>query len=462
MYKYQNVRLFIRDQKFYRTVLYIAIPVVLQTLITSGVNMMDTLMLSSCGELQLSASSLANQFIMLFQFMCNGIGFGAAVLTAQYFGAQDNTGIKHITTIMLRVGITLSLFFTVVTYFFPREIMSIYTPNETIIDFGVKYFKISAFTYLLFAMSQTVTAVLRTVHQVKLPLYTSIVTFVVNVFFNWVLIFGKLGAPAMEIEGAAWGTLIARVAEFSIIIGYFLFFDQTIRYKLKDLLLPCKAYMVNYIHYCIPVLISDTLLGLGNNMVSVIMGHISAAFVAAYAVVSQVSRMATVLTQGVSNSSSVMIGNTLGEGKKELAYRQGITFLMLSIGVGVLASGLILVICPIIMSFGNLQEETREIAAQMIYAICITTIFSSVQSILTKGVLRGAGDTKFLMIADMLFLWVVSIPLGYLTGIVWQLPAFIVCLALRADWIVKSTWCSVRLLKGKWTEKGVRVERNKS
>lgn len=279
---------------------------------------------------------------------------------------------------------------------------------------------------------------------------TSIIAFFVNVFFNWVFIFGKLGAPEMQIEGAALGTLIARLVEMTVIGGYFLFVDKRVGYRVKDFFKRCGDHLRLYIQYCIPVLVSDTLLALGNSAVSVIMGHIGASFVAANAIVSQVVRMSTVFTQGVSNASSVMTGNTLGKGETEKAYKQGITFLSMSVIIGVCAGLIILAICPLIVGGFNITEETRAIADQLMFAVALMVIFQSAQSVLTKGVLRGGGDTRFLMIADILFLWLVSIPLGYVAGLVLHLPAFFIYAALKADWVIKSIWCSFRLVKGKW------------
>ena len=420
--------------------------------------MMDTMMLTTCGEAQLSASSLANQFIHLFQIMCMGMGFGASVLTSRFWGSQDINSIKKVSTLMIRICVFFSFAFTVATLIAPKAIMRIYTPDEQIIYEGVRYLRISAFTFLLNGLSQTITAVMRSVRQVKLPLYTAIIAFFVNIFFNWVFIFGKLGAPAMEIEGAAIGTLFARMIECAIIAGYFLFVDKQIGYRVKDIFCSCKGYLYDYVRYCVPVLISDTLLGLGNNMVSVIMGHIGQNFVAAYAVLSQITRMITVMTQGLSNSASVITGNTLGEGNKDKAYHQGITFLALSICIGTLAAIIFFVISPLIISFCNLTPETAGVAKQMAYGISVTVIFGATQSVLTKGILRGAGDTRFLLVADILFLWLVSVPLGYLTGIVWKMPAHIVYISLYADWIIKSVWCAFRLFKGKWVHNAVRVQ----
>lgn len=447
------MQIFVRDRLFYKNVVALAIPVVLQSLITIGVNMMDTLMLGSFGEMQLSGSSLANEFINIFQFMCMGMGYGAAVLTAQYWGAGNITAFKKVVTIMLRLCLAVGFLFSLVTLAVPEGIMGIYTNDPGIINKGTLYFRISAFAYIPTGLSLTLTAILRSVRQVNLPLITSIVAFFVNIFFNWIFIFGKLGAPRMEIAGAALGTLIARLVEMGINAGYFLFIDKKIGYRLKDIFMKCSDHLKLYVTYCIPVLISDTLLSLGNNAVSVIMGHIGASFVAANAIVAQVVRMSTVFNQGLSNASSVMTGNTLGEGNTKKAYRQGITFLALSVIIGVAAGGVILAICPLVVGGFNITEETRAIADQLMAAVAIMVIFQTTQSVLTKGVLRGGGDTRFLMVADILFLWLVSIPLGYLCGLVLHLPAFWIYVSLKTDWIIKSGWCSVRLVRGKWVKR---------
>ena len=449
------MKIFVRDRQFYRNIVVIAIPIVLQSLITTGVNMMDTIMLTSCGETQLSASSLANQFISLMQFLCMGLGSGAAVLTAQYWGVNDIKSIRSVTTLMLRVGMIVAALFMAATLLFPSSIMRIYTPDAATVVQGVRYLRVSAFTLPLHALVVTLTCVLRSVRKVKVPLYSSIVAFFVNIFFNWVFIFGKLGAPRLEIAGAAYGTLIARAVECGIILFVFFFKDQRIGYRFRHLLLPCSAYLKNYMYYSSPVVASDMLLGVGNNLISVIMGHIGTGFVSAFAVVSLITRMSNVLTMGMANVASTLTGNALGAGEKQKAYEQGVTFLALSVILGLVASLIVLVISPFIIQHTNLTVETQEIARQQLLAVNITIIFSATQSVLTKGILRGGGDTRFLLIADIVFLWAVSVPLGYLTGIVWQFEPFFVYLSMRLDWIIKSIWCTIRLFRGKWVKNQV-------
>ena len=447
------MQIFVRDKEFYSQVKRLAIPVVLQGMITAGVGMMDTLMVGKLGEIQLSAASLANQFIMIFMIMCFGLGFGAAVLTAQFYGGKNILALRKIVTIMLRIALILALGFTVVTYLKPDTIMSLYTPDREIIQKGALYFRISAFSFLFMGISLTLTAILRSVGQVRLPLVTSIIAFIVNVGLNYIFIFGKLGAPRMEIQGAALGTLVTRILEASIIVFYFMTKEKKINYRVNDLFLSTKEYTMLYITISLPVLVSDTFLALGNNMLAVIMGHIGANFVAAYAIIATISRMTTVFVQGVSNASSIMTGNTLGAGDKEKTYRQGITFAGMAVVIGLVAGGVLLIITPLVINIFEISEETNIIARQLMYAMSFIMIFQAVQGILTKGVLRGGGDTKFLMVADVLFLWIVSLPLGYMAGLVWQLPAYLIFIALKADWIIKAFWCLKRLSSGKWIKR---------
>ena len=183
------MQLFVRDKQFYKTTVKIAVPIVLQSMITIGVNMMDTFMVGKLGEVQLSATSLANEFINIFHIMCMGMGYGAAVLTAQYWGAKDIPSLKKITAIMLRICLVLATLFMVLTLAAPEWIMKLYTKDTAIIAEGEKYFTISAFTYLLLGLSLTLTAIMRSVREVKLPLITSIIAFFVNIFFKFFLVF---------------------------------------------------------------------------------------------------------------------------------------------------------------------------------------------------------------------------------------------------------------------------------
>jgi len=449
--------LFIKDKEFYKNVARISIPIALQGLITTGVNMMDTVMVGAVGETELSAVSLANQFINIFHIFCMGIGMGASVLVSRYYGMKDKPALKKTVAIMLRLTLIMALLFCIATVLLPKQIMKIYTTESDIITLGIEYLRYSVISYFFLGLSLTSTIVLRNVGLVKIPLYTSIGAFFVNVGANYIFIFGKFGAPKMGVAGAALGTLIARIFEFIIICGYLFFKDKEIVFRIKDLFMKVGALWKEYIRISIPVLISDGILALGNNSVAMVIGRLGESFVAANAVTAVTQQLSSVMIQGFSQAGSIVTGHTLGQGDREKALRQGYAFLGIGIIFGFVAAGIITLInAPIIAAY-NLSPQTKSIAEQLMLSISIIIVFQATNSIMTKGVLRGGGDTKVLMAADNIFLWIASIPLGILAGLVLHLPAFWIYFALKIDQVLKAFWCVIRLRSGKWIKK-VRTE----
>ena len=419
----------VTDRKFYAKAAGIALPIAAQSLITIGVNIMDTIMVGDLGEVALSATSLANQFINIFHICCMGLGMGASVLTARFWGMKDLVSLKKTITIMLRICIALATAFALVTAVAPGFVMSIYSPEAEIIEAGTKYFNWSVASYWLLGMSLTMTIVLRSVGQAWLPLLTSIIAFFVNIGANYIFIFGKFGAPEMGVAGALLGK--------------------------------CSDMLREYLRVSIPVLVSDTLLGLGNSAVAIVMGHIGSSFVSANAITTVTQQLSTVFISGISQSSCMVIGHTLGEGDVQRAKTEGNTFLMLGTAIGVLAGGFIMLISPLIISFYNITPETKAIAQELMLAIGLIVVFQSMNSILTKGVMRGGGDTKFLMVADILFLWIVSIPVGAIAGLVLHLPAFWIYVCLKLDQIIKAIWCIGRFRSNLWIKAVHGVSRSK-
>lgn len=446
-------KLIYKDKNFYKVVAVIAIPITLQSFITTGVNMMDTIMVGALGETELSAVSLANQFINIYQILCMGIGMGASVLIARYYGMKEKKSMQKTIAIMLQLCIGIAAIFSAATLFFPQGIMSIYTNDNMIMEKGLAYLRWSVVTYFFFGLSLTSTIVLRSIGKVRLPLYTSIGAFFIDVAANYVFIFGKLGMPQMGVAEAAVGTLIARVFEFAVICGYLFVRENEIGFRLKHLFMNARDLWKEYLRISLPVLISDAILALGNNSVAMVIGRIGESFVAANAITSVTQQLSTVVIQGVSQAASIVTGHTLGAGEKEKAQEQGYAFLGLGIGFGVLTAIVIMMISrPVIYAY-QVSEQTAAVARQLMASISIIILFQATNNIMTKGTLRGGGDTTVLMVADNLFLWVASIPLGILAGLVLHLPPFWIYFFLKIDQVIKCIWCVFRLRSGKWIKK---------
>ncbi len=448
-----KIKEYLGDKQFYRKTAVIAVPIALQNLITVGVNLADNVMLGSLGETAMSGCALALQFIMFYQICCMGLGMGASVMVSRFWGMKDIPSLKKVVTLMLRFTIAIGLVFTLLAAFIPKSIMYMYTPEEPVVEQGVLYLKWSIPCFLLMGLVTTCSIVIRSIGQSKIPLIGSIFAFFINIFANWVFIFGKLGAPKMGIEGAALGTLISRIFEFTFNVGYFVVIEKKVAYRVKDLFKKCGDMLRSYLTISIPVLISDFILALGNNAVAMVMGRIGESFVAANSITTVTQQLSTTLIQGISQAGCIVTGHNLGEGKRERAQKQAWTFLIFGLIIGSLAGLFIICLGDFIISLYNITEESRQIASQLMSAIGVIVIFQSANSIITKGVLRGGGDTKCLMIADNIFLWVASIPLGYLAGLVLGFPPFWIYFALKIDQFLKTFWCIWRIRSGKWIKK---------
>ncbi len=449
------------EKSFLKTVFALALPIAAQSLITIGVNMLDTVMVSRVGENEISATSLANSFISIYQILCMGLGMGASVLVSRYWGMlkvdKSNEDAAHALrqtiALMLRFTLLFASCFAVATYFIPAKIMETYTTNEAIVSFGVEYLRYSVITYFLLGMSLVCTIVLRSVGQVMLPLGVSIGALFVNLIANYAFIFGKLGAPKMGVAGAAIGTLIARAFEATCICGYLFLYDQKIVFRIKDLFMNTGSLIKEYFLISIPVLVSDALLAVGNNAVAQVIGHLGAAFIAANAATTATQQLSTVVVQGVSQAGAIVTGQTLGSGNVEKTQKQGWQFLALGAGLGLISAVFIIGTSTPILMFYKLSDEANAIGKELMLAISIIIVFQATNSIMTKGVLRGGGDTKMLMLTDNVFLWTISIPLGLLSAFVFHLPAFWIYTYLKSDQIVKTIWCVFRLKSGKWIKK---------
>lgn len=451
---------FITDKSFYKKVLVILVPVVLQSMINQGVNMMDTIMVGQLGDTAIAASSLANQFYALYQILCMGLSAAGLVLTAQYFGAKDLKTVRRVFDLLLQLVVLLGAVFGVLTFLFPEQIMAIYAPGKTeVIRVGAEYLRVTAFVFIPHGIALVMSNVARSVDNARLGLYVSLLSFAVNIGANYVFIFGKLGFPAMGVMGAAVGTLCARIVELAVCAFYLLKVEKVLRYRLHNVLkLPNAALFREFRRLGLPAIISDSLLGFASTAISMIIGRMSEEVIGAWAIVMVVDRMCTVAIQGATSTSGVVVGQTVGEGDFQRAKHEGWTFFFLSLGLGVVAGLLMLLVGEASIGLYNITEGTRRVTVVMMQANAVVVCFQAIQSTLSKGVLRGGGDTKFLMVADVLFQWCASIPLGILVGLVWGLSPFWVLIALRVDYFIKAVWLIFRLKSGKWIRQAKRLE----
>jgi putative MATE family efflux protein len=360
----------------------------------------------------------------------------------------------------MKLAFAVGLLFMTVAAFFPMSIMSIYSTDAPVKMEGAAYLRLLALSYLFLGLTTMTASTLRTVGVVKLTLVTNCIALFLNVFLNWIFIFGNLGAPRMGTAGAALATTICRTVEFIIVLVFMFRIDTRICFRVRALFHWDKDIFRNYLKNGVPVIVSDIFLGVGGNMITVVLGRMGAAVMSSAAIANTINQLMMVFMMGVSNASGVITGNTIGEGEYEKVKEYGKTFLALTVLISLFS-----IICiqlakymvfqefrigeTTVQAF-NVEDSTKELAGRLINTLSVITVFITISQILTKGILRAGGDTRFLMIADVLFLWVVSVPLGFVTGLYLKWPPHIVFFFLRIDEVIKSIWCLFRFLSWKW------------
>lgn len=439
-----------KDKKFYKLILSIALPIALQNLITFAVSMIDTMMLGSLGEVQLSAASIGNNLFFILTILIFGLAGGSNILISQYWGKGDVKAIHKILSIMYRACIIITSIFIAIAIFLPEKFMKIYTSDALVIEQGASYLRIVAIGYIFYAITNCTIMMLRSVKTVKISLFVYTISLIVNGFFNYILIFGKFGAPVLGVRGAAIATVIARITEFAIVLFFMIKVEDKIRLRVKHLIKVDKLMLKDFLSNVTPVLFNEFLWSTGSTMISIIIGRLGTETVAANSISNVVFQFVTVFIFGLSNATAVIIGNTIGEGKNDKAKEYSRTIGLLSIVMGLLSALVILFIKPYVVDFYNVSNVTKDIAMRIMDVMSIIIVFQSLGVNLMMGVLRGGGDAKFVLINDIIFMWIVAIPCGFIAAYVLKLPIAIIFFIVKSDEIIKSVVAVVRVLSGKW------------
>ena len=441
----------VKDKNFYKVLFSITLPIAAQNFITFTVSLADSLMLGKVGEVALSGANLANQLFFILMIVTFGITSAAMVFASQYWGKDDIYSMKRVITIMLRLAAVISIIASAFAICIPETVMSWYSKDPEVIAAGASYLRILGWAYPFYSITNAMASVLRSAHIVKISIVIYLSSLIVNVSLNWILIFGNLGAPEMGIEGAAIATSCARVVEFIILLIYLTFFEKKIHYTFKDLFVPVKSYLNAFLKTGAPVVLNEAIWSIGTSVLSMIIGHISTEFVSANSIANIIWQCVWVVVSGMGNATSVVIGNAIGRGEsKELVLNKAKTIVLLSFVMGLISAALLMIIRGPVINFYEVSEQTKALAYDLIVSYAIIIIFQSMSVQYVVGIFRGGGDTKTAMLVDIVFLWIIAIPLGAITGLVlgWAPP--LVYIMLRSDEFFKNIMSFLRLRSGKW------------
>lgn len=445
--------IFTKDKNFYKTLVRLMTVVVLQNLVSYSVNMADNLMLGIYSQSALSGAATVNQIQFLLQQMTLAVGDTLIIIGSQYWGKRQTKPIRSLTGVALIFGLLLGLAAFLLSSFYPREILMLFTDKESYLREGCAYLSLLRFTYPLFVISTVLMSALRSVETVAISLKVSILSFIVDVGINYTLIFGNFGFPEMGSRGAAIGTLAARILELIIIAGYLLFFDRKLNLFGRDLFRFTKKAVRHFCKILWPSFISNTLWSIATPIQTGILGRLSADAIAANSVSTTLFQYLKVVTIGEASASSVLIGTAIGEGKgrtKIREYSRSLQAIYLIIGT-ILGIGLFFLRVPLLQMY-HLTPQAYEMADQILILLSFIMVGMAYQMPTGLGIIKGGGDVKYMMYLNLISTWGIVMPLSFLGAFVWKLLVVAVVAILNSDQFFKCipTWLYVK--KDRWIQ----------
>lgn len=445
-------------KELYKWALQLAIPIMIQNLINTLVNTADTVMLGFVGQSAMAASSLANQYTFVLFCIYFGIATATSVMCAQYWGKGDKKTIERVIGLSARVAIISSALFTLFSFFFPEVIMVIFTDSPETIALGSSYLKILSISFVFNAISQVYISSLRSVGKIVFPSIVSIVSLCVNVVFNASFIFGLFGFPKLGVVGVAMGTVFARVTEMIMCIVYS--YRSEIRFRLKYIVSSAGILNKDFVKISLPAIGNDLIWSLATTVFTVILGHLGDDIVAANAVAIMVVNIGAIAMRGFANSTTIVIGQTLGANLIEETKEYSKKLVLLTFYVGLVGSVIILALRPFIMGFyaDKLTDTAVKYLGTMIIMTTYRMIGEGVNTCLICGCFRGGGDTKYGLYMDTFMMWGVAIPVMVIAAYVLKLPPIWVYFAMTLDEIEKMPIIFVHFFKFKWLKNITRDE----
>ena len=449
-------KLFRREPGFYRTVLALALPILLQNLITNSLGLVDTFMVGTMGQLPLAGVTLANIPVFVVQLMMFGIQSGSSVLISQYRGKGDLRAINRVMGIGMYAAGAIGLVFALVMGFLPERFMGLFGNDRLVVSTAARYARIVGWSYFFDSFVQVYIGVHRAMGNPRRGLYILGMSMACNTFLNWVFIFGNLGAPRLEERGAALATLLARVLACAIAVIWAVR-DRGFPIDPALLLRPGGEMVRRFARFATPVMCNETFWGLGTSLFPTIMGHMEGSedILAAYAIAGNITNLCTVGIFAISGTAAILIGQEIGSGHREKVYSLGALLSVLAFLFGAAAGALFLgalrlLVVPFLYPLFKLSAAAQGICTMMLTIMFCMMPLRSYECTNIVGVLRGGGDVRMATLIDLTPLWAVALPLAVLSGLVLKLGILWVYLSMMSENLVKTVLGTKRFLSGRW------------
>ncbi|MBQ9015758.1 MAG: MATE family efflux transporter [Firmicutes bacterium] len=437
-------------KKFLKTVALVAAPIAAQSLIGSSLNLVDNLMIGHLGELPLNAVGVSVQIFFIYWMFVFGFASGAATYIAQFFGVKDFVNIRRTTGFCLTVAFGMGMMFFLAAELFPQYLLRIFTRFPEVIEAGTIYVRVGAFTFLLVPVIQSFTVALRATQQTVQPLIASSVALGMNTLMNYVLIYGKFGAPAMGVAGAALATVISRCVELSIIL--FLVFGRrnAIAGSFREYFSYSRDLAMRIVRNALPTTINETMWGIGTALYVAAFARISISAGAAVQACNTINNLFSLLAFSIGDAVLILAGQKLGEGKKEEAFEMSRIMTLLAVSVGLVLGALTLCFGKPILSLFDFTPEGAADAWRILIVYAAAMFLEVFNGTMVSGTLRSGGDTRYAMITEVSTVWLIGVPLAFITSLWLGWPVYLAVLAVKGEEVVKGILLLRRYLSKKW------------
>lgn len=442
-----------RDRGFYKSFIALALTLMAEQAVILSVNLADNLMLGAYSENALSGVAAVNQIQFVLQQLVYGISNGMIVLGSQYWGQKRLGEIRKLTAIGARFSLGCTLVLFALVSLFPEGAVRLFTGHAPIVEEGVKYLGIMRWSYMVFGLTAVMLGSLRIVESVKIALRVSVVSLAINVSINYLLIAGHLGFPELGVRGAAIGTLTARIVEF-LIVAWFLFRrEKRLSMKPRDMLRVDGDMLRDYVRVSTPVILAAAMWGFNNAAQTMILGHMDKSAIAAQSISNTLYQLLKVTSVGGASAASILIGKAVGAGDMGKVREYTRTLQICFVGIGLVLAALFAGIGFPLLGMYKITDETRRMARAFLAIQAITMATMSYQMPVNAGIIRGGGDTSFIMILDVISIFLITLPLAVLGAFVWHLSPVAVTFILNSDQIFKCVPAFVRVNSYKWVRK---------
>lgn len=441
----------VKKDDFYRQMFKLAIPIIIQNLLSAAVNSSDVIMLNYVGQSAISAVSLAANYSNILFMVYYGLGTGASLLCAQYFGKKNMQAIHAVEGIALRFSFAISALVALAAFTMPQRMLLLFTSDQELIAIGSSYIRIMGITYLCWGVTEIYLAILRSIGRVTISMTLNMLAFGLNILLNAMFIFGLFGAPKLGVTGVAIATASSRLIQLIACVIVSLL-SKDVKLNPAYMFIRSKTLLNDFIHLSLPALGNDLSWSVAFSMYSVILGHLGTEAVAANSLVTVVRNVGSVFCFAIASAGTILLGRVMGQEELEKSKSYASRMLKMTVVAGAVGGVIVLAVTPFVLRFASLNDTAMHYLEYMLLINSYYIMGSAVNTALIAGVFRAGGDTKFGLICDTIDMWVYAVPLGFFAAFVLKLPVLWVYFLLCTDEFVKWPWVIRHYRKREWAK----------